>query len=57
MVKKIGGWEWKKKKGAEEGMLERRWKRKADDSKLRTVYNIQWCCKATKMKITARLQL
>lgn len=52
MVKRIGGWNGKVLKM----MLERRWKRKADDSKLRTVY-IQWCCKATKMKITARLQL
>lgn len=46
---------WMEGKGVEEGMLEG--KRMADDSKLRTVYNIQCCCKATKMKITARLQL
>lgn len=54
MVKKIGGWNGK---GVEVGMLDRRWRKKADDSKLRTVYSILWCCKATKMKITARLQL
>lgn len=54
MVKKIGGWNGK---GVEVGMLDRRWRKKADDSKLRTVYNILWCCKATKMKITARLRL
>lgn len=36
-------------------MLDRMWHRKADDSKLRTLYSILQCCKALKIKITARL--